>query len=74
MLTEVLGWSLILPFLPYYAKKFGASPLNVGLLLLLLSSFSVFQFISSPIIGKLSDKYGRKPLIYIDRILNTEFC
>ena len=64
MLTEVLGWTIILPFLPYYALEFGASPLVVGLI---LSSFSVFQFISAPIIGKLSDKYGRKPLLMISQ-------
>jgi DHA1 family tetracycline resistance protein-like MFS transporter len=64
MLTEILGWSLILPFLPYYALEFGASPLVVGLL---ISTFSVFQFISAPIIGKLSDRYGRKPLLILSQ-------
>jgi DHA1 family tetracycline resistance protein-like MFS transporter len=64
VLTEILGWSLILPFLPYYALEFGASPIVVGLL---ISTFSVFQFISAPIIGKLSDRYGRKPLLIISQ-------
>jgi DHA1 family tetracycline resistance protein-like MFS transporter len=64
ILTEILGWSLILPFLPYYALEFGASPLVVGFI---ISTFSIFQFISAPIIGKLSDRYGRKPLLIISQ-------
>lgn len=62
--TEVLGFSLILPFLPFYAEEFGASPLVIGLL---LTTFSLFQFISAPIMGKLSDHYGRKPLLAISQ-------
>lgn len=65
MFTEVLGWSLILPFLPYYAESFGATPFIVGLI---LSSFSVCQFFSAPIIGKLSDRYGRKPLFIVSQL------
>lgn len=65
MITEVLGFSLILPFLPFYAKQMGASPLQVGLL---LTSFSLFQFITAPIMGRLSDVYGRKPLLIISQL------
>lgn len=65
MFTEVIGWTLILPYLPYYAEEFGATPLVVGLI---LSTFSIFQFISAPIIGKLSDRYGRKPLLIISQV------
>ncbi len=54
--TEVLGWSLILPFLPYLATDLGASPVKLGII---VASFELCQFISAPIIGKLSDKYGR---------------
>jgi MFS transporter, DHA1 family, tetracycline resistance protein len=62
--TEVLGFSLILPFLPFYAQSYGASPFVVGLI---LTAFSLFQFISSPIMGKLSDTYGRRPLLLISQ-------
>lgn len=65
MLTEVLGWSLILPFIPYYAEQFGATPLVIGFI---IASFSIFQFISAPIIGKLSDHYGRKNLLIISQL------
>lgn len=62
--TEVLGWSLILPFLPYLATDLGASPTMVGII---VASFALCQFFSAPIIGKLSDKYGRKPLLLISQ-------
>lgn len=62
--TEILGFSLILPFLPYFATDLGASPFIVGVI---LASFSFTQFLSAPIIGKLSDKYGRKPLLLVSQ-------
>lgn len=58
--TEVLGFSLILPFLPLFALDLNASPAIAGLL---ITTFSFFQFLTSPILGKLSDHYGRKPLL-----------
>ncbi len=65
MITEVLGFSLILPFLPFYAQQMGATPLQVGLL---ITSFSLFQFLTAPIMGRLSDIYGRKPLLIISQL------
>lgn len=62
--TEVLGWSLILPFLPYLATDLGAIPFIVGSI---LATFALCQFISAPIIGKLSDKFGRKPLLLLSQ-------
>jgi multidrug resistance protein len=63
--TEVLGFSLILPFLPFYAKEMGASPLQISLI---LATFSFFQFFMSPIMGRLSDIYGRKPLLIFSQL------
>lgn len=63
--TEVLGFSLILPFLPFYAQELGASAFQVGMILTL---FSVFQFFSAPIMGRLSDHYGRRPLLIISQL------
>ncbi|OGJ37820.1 MAG: hypothetical protein A2383_01900 [Candidatus Pacebacteria bacterium RIFOXYB1_FULL_39_46] len=63
-ITEVLGFSLILPFLPFYALEYGASPFTVGMI---LTVFSLFQFISSPIMGSLSDGYGRRPLLLLSQ-------
>jgi DHA1 family tetracycline resistance protein-like MFS transporter len=57
---DVLGFSLILPLLPYYAADFNASSLMVGLL---LSANALTQTIGAPILGRLSDRHGRKPLL-----------
>ncbi|PIS09709.1 hypothetical protein COT75_00785 [Candidatus Beckwithbacteria bacterium CG10_big_fil_rev_8_21_14_0_10_34_10] len=65
LVTEVLGFSLVLPFLPFMAQDLGASPFQVGLI---LSVFSVFQFVSAPIMGKLSDSYGRRPLLLFSQL------
>jgi len=64
MFTEVIGFSLILPFIPYFAEDLGASPLIVGLI---IATFSFFQFFSAPVIGKLSDRFGRRPLLIISQ-------
>lgn len=62
--TEVLGFSLILPLLPFYAQTMGATPFQIGSI---LATFSLFQFISAPIMGKLSDSYGRRPLLLLSQ-------
>lgn len=66
--TEVLGFSLILPFLPFYAKDMGANPLQISLI---SAVFSFFQFFMSPIMGRLSDIYGRKPLLIFSQLATT---
>lgn len=63
--TEVLGFSLILPFLPFLAQSYGATEITVGLI---GTVFSIFQFFSAPYMGRLSDIYGRKPLLIISQI------
>jgi DHA1 family tetracycline resistance protein-like MFS transporter len=59
---DLLGFSLILPLLPYYAETFGASPTVVGLL---LGANAATQLIGAPVIGRLSDRYGRRPLLIL---------
>jgi DHA1 family tetracycline resistance protein-like MFS transporter len=58
--VDLLGYSLILPLLPYYAETFGATLTLVGLL---GTSNALAQLIATPIIGRLSDRYGRRPLL-----------
>ncbi len=58
--VDLLGFSIILPLLPYYASTFAASPEMIGYL---VATYSVFQFLASPILGGMSDKYGRRPLL-----------
>ncbi len=60
VLVDVLGFTIVIPLLAYYAEAFGASPLTATLL---VSVYAVCSLISTPIIGKLSDQYGRKPLL-----------
>ncbi len=60
--VDILGFSIILPFLPFFIAEFNASPALIGFL---LSSNAIFGFIFGPILSKLSDKYGRKPMMLI---------
>ena len=62
---DILGFGIILPLLPFIAEKYHASPAQVGLL---VATYSLFQFIASPILGRLSDRYGRKKLLIISQI------
>ena len=57
---ELLGYSLFLPLLPFYAGSLGASATLIGLL---IASNAVAQFLAAPIIGHLSDTWGRRPML-----------
>jgi len=59
---DLLGFSLILPQLPYYAESFGATPVIVGLL---VASYAAAQLIGAPLLGRLSDRIGRRPVLLI---------
>ena len=61
---DLVGFGIVIPVLPYYAEgtRFGATPREVGLL---FASYSVMQLIFSPVLGRLSDKYGRRPILII---------
>ena len=59
---DLLGYSLILPLLPYIAERFSATPTQVGLL---LTANALAQMIAAPIIGRLSDRWGRRPMLII---------
>ena len=58
--VNLVGFGIIIPLLPFYAETFGASPLVIGLL---FASFSVSQLVASPILGGLSDRWGRRPVL-----------
>jgi DHA1 family tetracycline resistance protein-like MFS transporter len=59
---DFLGFALILPYIFFYAESFGASPLVYGLL---LSSYSIAQFVFTPVWGSLSDRFGRRKIILL---------
>ena len=57
---DLVGFGIVVPILPRYAERFGASPSTVGLL---VASFSIAQLVFAPVWGRLSDRIGRKPLL-----------
>ena len=59
---DLVGFGVVAPILPRYAERFGASGTTVGLL---FASFSLAQFVCAPLLGRLSDRIGRKPVIII---------
>jgi len=65
VLVDLLGLTIIIPLLPLYATKYGASPLFIGVL---SAVYPVMQFIAAPTLGSLSDRYGRKPILLVSQI------
>ena len=59
---DLLGFGIILPSLPYYAQRLGASGLWLGVL---LTSYSFAQLVGAVVLGRLSDRFGRRPLILL---------
>ena len=64
---DLVGFGIVIPVLPFYAEgsRFNATPRTVGLL---FASYSLMQLIFAPILGRLSDKYGRRPVLLISII------
>ncbi len=60
LFVNLVGFGIIIPLLPFYAQTFGASPLTIGLL---FASFSLSQLVASPVLGDLSDRWGRRPVL-----------
>lgn len=67
---DLLGFGIVIPILPYYAKTFGASAFTLGWL---MASYSIAQFIFSPFWGRLSDRWGRRPILLVT-ILGGACC
>jgi len=65
VLVDVLGFTIILPLLPFYAERFGASPMLIGAL---LAAYAACQLISGPFLGRWSDTIGRKPLLLVSQV------
>jgi len=64
---DLVGFGIVIPVLPFYAEgtRFNATPRMVGLL---FASYSIMQLVFSPILGRLSDKHGRRPVLLISII------
>jgi len=68
---DLIGFGIVIPVLPFYVEgtQFNATPRAVGLL---FASYSIMQLIFTPILGRLSDKYGRRPVLFLS-LLGTSF-
>jgi MFS family permease len=64
VLVDVLGFTIVYPLLPLYARKFGATPLIATTL---VSVYALCSLLSTPLIGKLSDQYGRRRLLLLSQ-------
>jgi DHA1 family tetracycline resistance protein-like MFS transporter len=63
--VDILGFTIILPLLPFYSEKLGATPTTVGAI---ISIYAFFQLIAGPILGQLSDRFGRRPILLISQL------
>ena len=59
---DLLGFGIVIPFLPMFAHKMGVGAVGVGLL---LSIYSLTQFVFAPILGRISDRIGRRPILLL---------
>ena len=63
--VDVLGLTIMIPLLPFYAEKLGATPTEVGLL---IGTYAACQLVSGPLLGRASDYTGRKPLLLVSQV------
>ena len=66
--TDLVGFGLIIPLLPFYGEHFQATPAEVGAL---MAIYSLAQFIAAPLWGRLSDRVGRKPVLALSLLGST---
>jgi multidrug resistance protein len=65
---DLIGFGIVIPILPYYAKEFGADARQLGWL---LAIFSLMQFLVAPLWGRLSDRVGRKPVLLVSLLVTS---
>src|SRR5205809_443379 len=65
VLADLLGFSIIIPLLPFWARKYHASDFQIGLL---FAIYSICQLIGSPILGLISDRFGRRPVLIASQV------
>src|ERR1700744_4250451 len=65
VLVDVFGLTLVIPLLAFYAEHYGATPIQATML---VSTYAACQLFSAPILGDLSDRIGRKPVLLISQL------
>lgn len=67
-IIDMIGFALIVPILPFYAKEFGADAFTVGLL---MASFALGTMVTAPLWGRVSDRFGRKPVLLVAQAMSA---
>jgi MFS transporter, DHA1 family, tetracycline resistance protein len=62
VVIDLIGFGIVLPVLPLWAEEFGASPVEIGAI---TASYAVMQMLFAPVLGRLSDRHGRRPVILV---------
>jgi DHA1 family tetracycline resistance protein-like MFS transporter len=65
VLVDLLGLTIIIPLLPLYATSFGAGAFTIGLL---GATYPMLQFLGAPVLGRLSDRLGRRPVLLVSQV------
>ncbi|HET9707867.1 MAG TPA: MFS transporter [Gemmatimonadales bacterium] len=65
---DLLGFGIVIPILPFYSARFGAHGMGYGAL---IGAFSLMQFVSTALLGRLSDRVGRRPILLATMLLNA---
>jgi MFS transporter, DHA1 family, tetracycline resistance protein len=68
VLIDLIGFGIVLPILPFYAQRFGAAGLGYGAV---IGVFSLMQFVATALLGKLSDRIGRRPVLLTTMLVNA---
>lgn len=66
--VDVLGFTLLIPLLPYYAEHYGAKPIAVGAI---VATVAVFGFLAAPVWGRISDRAGRRTVLLAAQSIST---
>ena len=68
VMIDLIGFGIVLPILPSYAQRFGTGGLGYGAI---IGVFSLMQFVATALLGKLSDRVGRRPVLLTTMLINA---